>query len=180
MKIYTKTGDQGETSLYGGKRLPKSDLRLEAYGSVDELNSALGVCLAQDGSAPYAAALTSVQQTLFLVGAELASAAEAPTGLTLVSDQEITNLEQAIDRWQAELPKLTNFILPGGHLLASHLHLARTVARRAERAVVRLSQEQPVRPVLLKYLNRLSDYLFVMARQVNHQQGAGEVIWRAR
>src|SRR3989338_6645456 len=176
MKIYTKTGDLGESSLYGGKRVLKSDLRLEAYGSIDELNSALGVCLGVETSEAWRDAIVTLQNKLFCLGSELASADKLPTGLAVLTEADITELEQAIDKWQGGLPDLKNFILPGGAPLAAQLHLARTVARRAERAVVRLNTATSVRPVLLQFLNRLSDYLFVMARQVNFEQGQTETI----
>ncbi|KKS74672.1 MAG: ATP-cobalamin adenosyltransferase [Parcubacteria group bacterium GW2011_GWA2_42_80] len=148
MKIYTKTGDGGESSLYGGTRLPKSDLRFEAYGTID-------------------------------VGAELALAPGQESKAALVGIQETAKLEQRLDEMQAELPELKNFILPGGSALGASLHHARTVARRAERAVVRLSGSLAVRPELLAYLNRLSDYLFVLARYVNFKAGVEEKIWRS-
>ena len=179
MKIYTKTGDAGESSLYGGKRILKSDLRLEAYGSIDELNSALGVCLGVETSEVHRSAIMAIQNKLFLVGSELASFDKLPTGIKLIDEDDVTELEQAIDKWQETLPELKNFILPGGTPLAAQLHLARTVARRAERAVVRLNTATSVRPVLLQFLNRLSDYLFVMARQVNFEQGQAETIWHS-
>ena len=179
MKIYTKTGDAGESSLYGGKRILKSDLRLEAYGSIDELNSALGLCLAVETGGAHRAAIVALQNKLFLVGSELASADKPPTGMKLIDEADVAELEQVMDGWQAKLPELKNFILPGGSPLAAQLHLARTVARRAERAVVRLNTATSVRPVLLQFLNRLSDYLFVMARQVNFEQGQAETIWHS-
>lgn len=179
MKIYTKTGDSGKSSLYGGKRILKSDLRLEAYGSIDELNSALGVCVALKPSAVLGAALVAIQNKLFFVGSELASGDKLPTGLKVISEADVIELEQAMDKWQEKLPELKNFILPGGTPAGAQLHLARTVARRAERAVVRLNAESPMRPILLQFLNRLSDYLFVMARQVNYEAGKEETIWRS-
>ena len=179
MKIYTKTGDGGESSLYGGTRLPKSDLRFEAYGTIDELNATLGEALAQAGVEIFVAELTRIQSELFNVGAELALAPGQESKAALVGIQETAKLEQRLDEMQAELPELKNFILPGGSALGASLHHARTVARRAERAVVRLSGSLAVRPELLAYLNRLSDYLFVLARYVNFKAGVEEKIWRS-
>jgi len=179
VKIYTKTGDGGESSLYGGTRLPKSDLRFEAYGTIDELNATLGEALAQAGAEIFVATLTRIQSELFNVGAELALAPGQESKAALVGIQETAKLEQRLDEMQAELPELKNFILPGGSALGASLHHARTVARRAERAVVRLSASFSVRPELLAYLNRLSDYLFVLARYVNFKAGIEEKIWRA-
>ncbi|HLD85954.1 MAG TPA: cob(I)yrinic acid a,c-diamide adenosyltransferase [Patescibacteria group bacterium] len=179
MKIYTKTGDGGESSLYGGSRLPKSDLRFEAYGTIDELNAALGVALAQVGAVEYQEELSRVQADLFSLGAELALSPGQELKARPIGAVETTALERRLDELQAKLPELKNFILPGGTSLGAALHHARTVARRAERTLVRLSAATKIRPELLAYLNRLSDYLFVLARYVNHKAGAEEKIWRA-
>src|SRR3989339_229070 len=186
MKIYTKTGDGGESSLYGGTRLPKSDLRFEAYGTIDELNATLGEAItylpagrAQAGVEIFVAELTRIQSELFNVGAELALAPGQESKAALVGIQETAKLEQRLDEMQAELPELKNFILPGGSALGASLHHARTVARRGGRAAVRLSGSLAVRPELLAYLNRLSDYLFVLARYVNFKAGVEEKIWRS-
>ncbi|MDP3985959.1 MAG: cob(I)yrinic acid a,c-diamide adenosyltransferase [Candidatus Veblenbacteria bacterium] len=180
MKIYTKTGDGGESSLYGGARLPKSDLRFEAYGTVDELNAVLGVVLAQPGAKVYQAELTRIQAELFNLGAELALSPGQELKAHPLGVQETAVLEQRMDELQQELPELKNFILPGGSALGATLHHARTVARRAERAVVRLKAQIEVRPELLIYLNRLSDYLFVLARHANLKAGVQEVTWQGK
>src|SRR5947207_4827327 len=160
MKIYTKTGDGGTTGLFGGARVNKDDPRVEAYGTVDELNAVIG--LAQSGSPPeeLGAALTKVQGDLFVVGAELAtvSGKEDKLPMRLVDAADVRGLEEAIDRAEAELPALANFILPGGAPVAAALHHARTVCRRAERATLAASRVTAVRPELMIYLNRLSDF----------------------
>ncbi|HET6439434.1 MAG TPA: cob(I)yrinic acid a,c-diamide adenosyltransferase [Anaeromyxobacter sp.] len=181
MKIYTKTGDGGETGLFGGMRVRKSDLRVTAYGEVDELNAALGVVRAAVEDPEIEGQLSRIQEELFCVGAELATPAEARarSAVPPVVSGWTERLEEAIDAWQAELPPLTRFILPGGTRTAAALHLARCVCRRAERRVVALSCEVAVSPVLLAYLNRLSDFLFVAARVANRRAGRGEVEWRA-
>ncbi len=179
MKIFTKTGDGGISSLFGGARLPKSDLHFEAYGTIDELNATLGECLAQEGSVEVEADLRQIQSELFNVGAELALAPGQESKAALIGDEATQVLENKIDKMQEVLPELKNFILPSGNALGASLHHARTVARRAERATVRLGAEVRVRPELLAYLNRLSDYLFVLARYVNHQAGEEEKIWRS-
>ncbi len=180
MKLYTKTGDGGESSLYGGTRLPKSDLRFEAYGTIDELNACLGLVLAQSASEPYREELTRVQAELFNLGAELALSPGQELKAAPVSVQATETLEKRIDVLQGELLELKHFILPGGSLLGAALHHARTVARRAERAVVRLKVQVAVRPELLTYLNRVSDYLFVLARYANFKAGVGETTWQGR
>lgn len=179
-KIYTKTGDAGETALFGGRRLPKSHLRIEAYGTVDELNSYLGLlrdCTEEDDLRQL---LKDIQDRLFSLGASLATDPaknSTPSGL-LPFDVEI--LEKQIDAMEAGLPPLKNFILPGGHTTVSFCHIARCVCRRAERLVVALNLAEPVDPILIKYLNRLSDYLFVLARYFSKKLGADEVIWKGR
>lgn len=177
MKIYTKTGDKGETSLYGGKRVLKSDLRLECYGTIDELNSCLGLTLALPEADNYREFITSVQNKLFNLGAELAN----PVGIgdsEFISEGDIELLEQEIDRLQTNLPALQNFILPGGSELSARFHMARTFCRRAERAAVRLNQRDTLRPETIKYLNRLSDLLFVVARHANFKAGETDAIWK--
>ncbi|ADU50247.1 ATP:cob(I)alamin adenosyltransferase [Thermaerobacter marianensis DSM 12885] len=182
MKIYTRTGDAGETGLLGGGRVPKSHPRVEAYGAVDELNAMLGLAAAYlDGEEP-AALLRELQQDCFLLGADLAAppgpARRQETGLPQVTAQRVQALEAWIDRLDAELPPLRQFILPGGTVAASALHVARTVARRAERRVAALAAQEEVNPVILQYLNRLSDLLFVLARWVNHRAGVPDVPWQ--
>jgi len=181
MKIYTKTGDSGETSLYGGQRVPKGNPRLEAYGTVDETNAALGVALTQVAADYYDSQLKSVQHDLFVICSELAApAGQVISGLELINEQQVSVLEKSIDELQSELPVLQNFVFPRGTLLAAQLQLARTICRRAERAVVRLSETEEVRPLLIKYLNRLSDFLFVLARHANLRAGKAEITWRGR
>lgn len=171
-KVYTRTGDRGETSLVGGRRVRKDSPRVEAYGDVDELNSLLGVVRAHLPESPVNRVLSEIQNELFTVGADLASPLElkAPR----IEPGHIARLEKAIDEWNHTLPPLREFILPGGSLPGALLHLARTVARRAERRVVRLAAEEPINEHVLVYLNRLSDLLFVLARAVNRQAQAPE------
>lgn len=180
MKIYTKTGDGGETSLLGGKRVPKDTLRVEAYGTIDELNSILGVSRSFNLNGEIDTLLSQIQSELFTMGAELAASGEdkAPGG-GRISDETISRLERQIDDFESRLPGLKNFILPGGNRPASSLHHARTVCRRSERLLVSLMRREQVRGILLVYLNRLSDLLFVMARLSNHLSNDPETIWRA-
>lgn len=184
-KIYTRTGDEGETSLFGGGRVRKDHLRVDAMGTIDELNAALGVArasLALDDPTlgEVVQFIATVQNQLFNLGAELATPETAGEGAPLVSDADVTGLEQAMDRWQAELEPLRQFILPGGSPAAAELHLARCVCRRAERLIVRLAAEIPVRGEVLRYVNRLSDALFVLARHANRLVGVPDVVWRPR
>jgi len=175
MKIYTRTGDTGETSLFGGKRVRKDDVRIEAYGTVDELNSFLGVARANWPSSSLDGQFHAIQSDLFDIGAHLAS-----PGTSRFAGPEaarITALEQTIDAMEAELEPLKTFILPGGSLTAAHLHVARTVCRRAERLVVALRDEDEATNASITYLNRLSDFLFVAARYANRQQGVADVPW---
>lgn len=179
MKIYTKTGDGGETSLFGGARVSKASERVEGYGEIDELNSVLGLALSESLDAQVGALLVDVQSRLFDLGAELATAPDSKVslGIPLVGEAEVSALEQAIDRAESMLPPLKTFVLPGGSRAASTLHLARTVCRRAERRLVALAQHEPVRAELLTYLNRLSDALFVFARLANHQSAVADIPW---
>ena len=179
VKIYTKTGDSGDTSLFDNTRVRKSDVRVDAYGEVDEVNACLGVARAAGVDAGIAAVLEAVQKDLFALGARLADpSARISERVTkaAITDADIQRLEGEIDSLEAELPPLRRFILPGGSPAGAALHLARTVCRRAERRVVALGASQ-VEPVVVVYLNRLSDLLFVMARAVNHRSGAPEVEW---
>jgi cob(I)alamin adenosyltransferase len=179
MKIYTKTGDTGETSLFDNTRVLKSDPRVDAYGEVDELNAALGVARAGGVDPDVAAALEQIQKDLFALGARLADpSARIADRVTkaAVTETDIARLEQTIDRLETELPPLRRFILPGGSRPGAALHLARTICRRAERRVVSLGAAQ-VEPVVVVYLNRLSDLLFVMARAVNRRAGVPEAEW---
>jgi cob(I)alamin adenosyltransferase len=180
MKIYTKTGDTGETGLFGGTRLSKAAPQVAAYGDVDELNSAIGIARTYPIDAERDVLLASIQSELFNVGAELATRPGKETGVPLVSDAEIEALERAIDRAEEELPQLATFILPGGAPGAAFLHLARTVCRRAERSVVSLGGIEPVRGEVLRYLNRLSDLLFVLARLANARAQVVDVPWEGR
>jgi len=176
MKIYTKTGDAGETGLFGGGRVPKDDPRVRAYGDVDELNAALGFAAALEPADFELTTVQSIQRDLFSIGAELATPNPAKLRAVVTADQ-VSALEQAIDKHEATLPPLKNFILPGGTPKAAAFHLARTTCRRAERAVVTLSREQRINSVIIHYLNRLSDLLFVLARAVNKQAGGSDIAW---
>jgi cob(I)alamin adenosyltransferase len=178
MKIYTKTGDDGSTGLLGGTRVSKSDPRIECYGTVDELNASLGL-VAVAADAPLRTRLERVQAELFSLGAHLALPEdERATAMAPPLDpQLVERLEAEIDAATAELPPLRNFILPGGSEAAARVHIARTICRRAERLAVSLGETIPVRHVAVKYLNRLSDWLFVEARYVNHRLGVADVIW---
>lgn len=190
MKIYTKSGDGGETGLFGGARVAKDDARVEANGAVDELNSVIG--LARSLGNPRSAAyepdpeierhLGTAQERLFCVGAALATPPQARGrgGLPPVEPAWTEELEQTIDRWEAGLKPLTHFILPGGSTLGAALHHARAVCRRAERRVVALHHHEPVDPVVLSFLNRLGDFLFVAARLANHRENTVEPVWDPR
>ncbi|MFN8589421.1 MAG: cob(I)yrinic acid a,c-diamide adenosyltransferase [Candidatus Eisenbacteria bacterium] len=178
MKIYTRTGDDGTTGLLGAARVPKHDARVESYGSVDELNAALGMAIALDGERWFAADFAPIQSALFQVGAELATTDETMLQkLSRVTEDDITALEGVIDRLEEGLPPLTKFVLPGGTPLAAQLHLARTVCRRAERRVTALGEHAHVDARIVKYLNRLADLLFVAARAANHRAGVTETTW---
>ncbi len=183
MKIYTRTGDQGDTGLIGGGRVRKSIPRVAAYGTVDELNATLGLALAELNENPHAQALVRIQNALFSLGAELATVAPRAGSehrIALLDATETSWLEAEIDRLTDGLPPLKHFILPGGTRAAASLHLARTVCRRAERTIVTLAATEPVRGEILAYVNRLSDYLFVLARAVNSSAGQPEPIWLGR
>ncbi len=178
MKIYTKTGDAGETSLFGGTRVSKTDLRVAAYGDVDELNAHLGFARASTTDPEIATELLQLQRDLFAVGAQLADPQEriaAHVSKAVLREGDVLRLEQLIDRLDAELPALKQFILAGGSTCGASLHVARAVCRRAERAIVALAPD--VEPVLLQYINRLSDLLFVLARTVNQRDGNAETPW---
>jgi cob(I)alamin adenosyltransferase len=178
MKIYTKTGDDGSTGLFGGGRVRKSDARIECYGTVDELNAALGVAhVTAAGS--IADSLFRVQHELFVVGSHLATPEDSPhtRSLPLLDEAMIGRLEMEIDAAEAELEPLRNFILPGGVELAARLHLARTICRRAERVLVEFALDRPVSGTIITYMNRLSDWLFVMARLANRRAGVADIAW---
>jgi len=172
-KIYTKTGDDGTTGLGDGTRVAKDSVRVAAYGTVDELNSSLGIVLAQEIPAPIREALTQIQHDLFDLGGELCI-----PGMAMVHEADVERLEQTLDGFNADLPALKDFILPGGGMAAACCHLARTVCRRAEREVVTLSRSEAVRPEAVRYLNRLSDLLFVLSRVMARASGHGEVLWQ--
>ena len=179
MKIYTKTGDGGETGLFGGQRVAKDDLRVAAYGEVDELNATLGFAITQLSAPELADEIRAIQGDLFTLGADLATPAGDGRGREVRVDVDaVAKLEAAIDRHDAENEPLTSFILPGGSPGAAALHVCRTVCRRAERATVRLAAAEDVGPHALAYLNRLSDLLFVLARRVNALEGAAESRWQ--
>jgi cob(I)alamin adenosyltransferase len=177
MKIYTRTGDDGMTGLLGGVRVAKDDLRIAAYGTVDELNAALGVCRAAELPAAIDDVLARLQHELFALGAELASPDGAPRGTDLLGDAVIQRLEQSIDQFEATLTPLRVFIIPGGSPAGAALHAARCVCRRAERELVALAHASTVRPTALRFVNRVSDLLFVLARAANSAAGVGDVPW---
>jgi cob(I)alamin adenosyltransferase len=179
MKIYTKTGDGGTTGLLGPGRVSKDSARIEAYGTVDELNAALGVARAEGLRPEIDTMLSQIQSDLFALGAALADPDPAGSFFSAITNEHISKLENLIDALQAKLPPLDQFILPGGTRQAAYLHLARTICRRAERRVVSLMGEESQRVATssLVYLNRLSDLLFVMARAANHDAGVADVVW---
>jgi cob(I)alamin adenosyltransferase len=178
MKIYTRTGDDGTTGLFGGGRVSKSDVRLSAYGAIDELNAVLG--FARSAGLPKLCdqILLVLQNQMFDLGAELATPDSAKHGAELLTDDLLDQLESWIDTLEADLAPLKTFILPGGTSAAAALHLARCVCRRAERRIVALSETASVRPLVLKYVNRLSDLLFVLARTANAEAGVGDIAWK--
>ena len=182
MKIYTKTGDDGDTGLFGGARVSKASARVEAYGTVDELNATLGLARAASDHEDLDVLLGAIQSELFTLGAELATVPgkEAALGIPLLDASDIARLEEAIDVSEGSLAPLKNFVLPAGTPTAAALHLARTVCRRAERAVVGLPEGEGARAELRVYLNRLSDLLFSLARQANHRAGVDDVPWSRR
>jgi len=179
--LYTGTGDAGTTSLVGGERVAKDDDRIEAYGTIDELSSQLGLLLAlADIPAATQAQLRRIQNKLFNIGAYLATRPDEgtrpePAGL---GPEDIKDIEEGIDALDAEVPKLKSFILPGGTVGAAQAHVARTVCRRAERTIIRLSKESHVSPTLIRYINRLSDYMFILARACNHNAGVEDCAWQ--
>lgn len=183
MKIYTKTGDKGETGLFGGARVRKDHVRIEAYGEIDELNACLGTSRSLNDDAELDALLHRIQNELFEIGAVLATPSgskHAGTDKCPIRPEDITRLEKAIDRFDRDLPALRNFILPGGTELSAALHLARTVCRRAERDLVALAEQEPVDEEILAYINRLSDLLFIMARWANWKKGISDTPWKKK
>lgn len=177
MKIYTKTGDTGETSLFSGERISKCDLRVAAYGDVDELNAFLGMALLHTVNQGNRALLKQIQNRLFNLGADLATTASRPLAVRL-EGSEIQEMEKAIDLMDARMPELRTFILPGGTEGAAWLHICRGICRRAERSVVRLQETAPLNPLLVIFLNRLSDLLFMMARLENFEAGLTDPTWQ--
>ncbi len=180
MKIYTRTGDDGTTGLIGGDRVRKSDARLECYGTVDELNASLGIARINEPDW-FKNLIQPIQSDLFVIGAHLAAPENDPSAqkyLPVLDENLISRLEMQIDSAESQMPALKNFILPGGTELAARLHFSRTICRRAERLVVNFSWDRPVNPIIITYLNRLSDWLFVHARYANHAAGVEDVIWK--
>lgn len=177
MKIYTKTGDQGMTSLYGGKRVSKASLRLEAYGTVDELNSFIGLLGSSVEDEKVLDVLRNIQKILFDIGSQLANDPEKPLKVPEVGEEDILLLEDKMDAMEEKLEPLKTFILPGGSTPVSHAHVCRTICRRAERRVLHLHESEPVDTLIYKYLNRLSDYFFMLSRYLAHQNGEEEIKW---
>lgn len=182
MKIYTKTGDAGETGLFGGVRVSKASLRVATYGDVDELNSAIGWARIAVSDTDLDALLNQIQNDLFEVGAELGSTAERKEkgGVPLVEEAQVETLERAIDRYEEGPPALQSFVLPGGSESAARFHLARCICRRAERGIVALGAQETLRGELFRYLNRLSDLLFTLARYANHTAGVEDIPWKGQ
>jgi cob(I)alamin adenosyltransferase len=181
MKIYTKTGDKGQTSLLGGARVAKSDIRIEAYGTVDELNSYLGLIRDLNENNSRKNHLIRIQETLFAIGSLLATQpGKSFSFVPQIKVDDISFLENQIDLMVAELPEMRNFILPGGHSSVSFCHIARCVCRRAERTVITLAEKSDVDESIIVYLNRLSDYLFILSRQLTKETGAEEIPWKPR
>ncbi|MBV7267920.1 cob(I)yrinic acid a,c-diamide adenosyltransferase [Winogradskyella luteola] len=185
MKVYTKTGDKGTTALFGGTRVPKHHIRIESYGTIDELNSHIGLIRDQYINQFYKNTLMHIQDRLFTVGAILATDPEKATlksgkarlNIPKISNEDIERLEKEMDLMEASLPPMTHFVLPGGHQTVSFCHIARTVCRRAERLASHLNDLEPFQPETLMYINRLSDYLFVLARKLSHDLQAEEIKW---
>ena len=185
MKIYTKTGDKGTTGLVGGKRIPKHDLRIDSYGTIDELNSYLGLIRDQEISTDHKTTLLDIQNQLFVIGSLLATdpkllkeeSKRKRLGITFLNPEAITCLETEIDVMNNELPAMTHFILPGGHQTVSFCHIARCICRRAERSISKLRIEHHTQPEILIYLNRLSDFIFVLARKLSKELNAEEIKW---
>jgi cob(I)alamin adenosyltransferase len=181
MKIYTKTGDEGTTSLFGGKRVFKSDLRIDTYGTIDELNSYVGLLRDQEVNRKRKEVLEEIQDRLFTVGSILATEpGNLKVKIPMLQETDVTFLEKQIDEMDSFLPAMKSFILPGGHESVSFGHLARTVCRRAERLVIALNQQEKVDELVIKYLNRLSDYLFVLCRMMTKELNAEETLWKPR
>ena len=181
MKIYTKTGDKGTTALFGGSRVSKSHERINAYGTVDELNAYIGLLRDQEVNEKRVGIMTEIQDRLFTTGSILATApGNTKVKIPYLKTEDIEFLEKEIDAMDADLPSMKNFILPGGHPSVSFYHIARCVCRRAERLVVALNEQEHVDPIVIVYLNRLSDYLFVLGRKISKELNAGETPWKAK
>lgn len=181
MKVYTKTGDKGQTSLIGGTRVPKHHIRIEAYGTVDELNSHIGLIRDQEMDAEAKKMLIEIQDRLFTIGASLASDPDkSKMKIPDLKEEDVLLLESEMDRMNEVLPEMRSFVLPGGHTTVSYCHIARCVCRRAERLAIHLSETSFVAPLVIKYLNRLSDYLFVLSRKLTKDLNAEEIPWKAR
>jgi cob(I)alamin adenosyltransferase len=180
-KIYTKTGDKGKTALIGGTRVPKYDIRIEAYGTVDELNAFIGLVRDMDIDTHSKDLLLEIQDRLFTMESSLAQDGKLlPNALPTLHPKDVELLEKEMDMMNEQLPELTAFILPGGHPAVSYCHIARTVCRRAERLTIRMNEQFPTDGLNIRYLNRLSDYLFVLARKLSHDLGIPESLWKPR
>lgn len=180
MKIYTKKGDGGSTALIGGTRVPKFDLRIEAYGTIDELNAYLGWIGDQEDTKEHLVIIRHIQDRLFVIGSILANdPVKSHFKLPELKEEDVELLEKSIDHMNESLPPLTQFVLPGGHPSNAMTHVARCVCRRAERRVVELNERAPVPPVILRFLNRLSDWLFVLSRHLSHEAEVPEILWNA-
>lgn len=180
-KIYTRGGDKGETSLLGGKRVPKHHLKIEAYGTADELNAFIGLLRDQDISSYYKRILLDIQERVFIAESLLASdEGSEEFQLPHLNEEDISILEREIDSMNHYLPTLSNFILPGGHPAISYAHVCRVVCRRAERIIIKLQEESHVDDIIIRYFNRLSDYFFVLARKIAFDQGVGDILWQPR
>lgn len=181
MKIYTKTGDKGDTALFGGKRVSKGELRIEAYGTVDELNSYVGLLRDQSVNLMRKDILVEIQDRLFTIGSILATEpGNTKVKIPMLSTEDVTRLELEIDKMESDLLPMKSFVLPGGHPSVSFGHITRTVCRRAERLVIRLHQSEAIDPLVITYLNRLSDYFFVLCRKMAKELNAEETPWKAR
>lgn len=179
-RIYTKTGDQGETGLFGGQRLSKDDLRIEAYGTIDELNASVGALADEVLSAEIKDILRQIQHDLFVIGSHLATMPGKNLSLPPLPEAQIRVMESLMDLWDETLPPLKNFILPGGHSTVSKAHLARCICRRAERRTISLSRREKISPQIVVYLNRLSDFFFMLGRKLALDLGVTEIIWEPR
>lgn len=180
LKIYTKKGDLGKTSIYGGEVVEKYSPRIEAYGNVDELNCQIGVVVSLNPDSEILKKLIRIQNELMVLGSDLANPINSKLKTTRINNSYIKRLEAEIDNWTAKLPQLKNFILPNGNSVSANIHLARSICRRAERAIVNLNQNEPINQNDLIFINRLSDWLFTIARYVNHKAKIKETLWRAR